>query len=459
MRFSEKDFSAATSLLISACIAFSAAQAAAGQYSRISSGSAPRNVIIMIGDGCGFNHIEAAGLFQSGTIRTGIYAKFPVKLSMSTYPAGGRYDPALAWRSFDYVDSGATESAAAATAMATGHKTARGMIGMVSGKQPLENMVERAERLGKTTGVVTSVQFTHATPAGFVAHNESRANYRAIANEMIHRSALEVIMGCGHPFYDGSGRRLNKARSFDYVGGKSTWRKLLAGTAGADADGDGVPDPWKLIQSRKEITRLAAGNTPKRVIGVVKVAATLQQARGGDSQALPFTVPFIESVPTLEEMTLAALNVLDDDPDGFFLMIEGGAIDWAAHAHQSGRMIEEQTAFDQTIEAVVEWVEKNRGWKETLLVITADHETGYLTGPGSGQTDKGPVWNPLKNNGPDRLPGMQWNRTGHTNSLVPFYAIGAGADLFMSYAKNSDPVRGPYLDNTDIAKIVFRLWP
>jgi alkaline phosphatase len=86
-------------------------------------------------------------------------------------------------------------------------------------------------------------------------------------------------------------------------------------------------------------------------------------------------------------MTSAAINVLDNNPDGFFLMIEGGAADWASHANQSGRVIEEQIAFEKAIETVIEWVNKNSTWDDTLLIVTSDHETGYITGPDSGKTN------------------------------------------------------------------------
>ncbi len=83
------------------------------------------------------------------------------------------------------------------------------------------------------------------------------------------------------------------------------------------------------------------------------------------SYADPYAEPLIDSVPTLEEMTRAALNIVDNDPDGFVLMVEGGAVDWAAHANHSGRVIEEEIDFNHSVEAVVEWVEKNSNWGET----------------------------------------------------------------------------------------------
>jgi alkaline phosphatase len=182
------------------------------------------------------------------------------------------------------------------------------------------------------------------------------------------------------------------------------------------------------------------------------VSNTLQQLRSGDPNASPFVVPFNQSVPTLVEMTRAALNILDDDRDGIFLMIEGGAVDWASHLHESGRMIEEHIDFDLAVEAVMDWVQANSNWGETLLIVTSDHENGYVLGPGSD-----PTWEPIVNNGAGYLPGMEWYYTNHTNSLVPFYAKGDAARFFHNYATLIDPVRGRYLDNTSIAKVIFNL--
>jgi alkaline phosphatase len=148
-------------------------------------------------------------------------------------------------------------------------------------------------------------------------------------------------------------------------------------------------------------------------------------------------------------MTRAAINVLDDDPDGFCLMIEGGAVDWAGHDNQSARMIEEQIDFNRAVEAVVQWVALNSNWSETLVIVTADHETGYLTAPMQAAPDAS---TPLLNNGKGALPGMLWNSGSHTNSLVPLYAKGDAASLLIERADQQDPVRGAYLDNTVIGE-------
>jgi alkaline phosphatase len=419
-----------------------------------------KNIIVMISDGWSFNHLEAVSYYEYGKDSRQIYERFPFNAAMTTYMAdtaetgygycGHGYDPALAWSDFEYVLKCYTDSAAAATALSTGVKTYQGAIGVDLDDQPLVHALEVAEEMGKATGVVTSVEWTHATPAGHVAHNVSRNNYAEIGQEMVYDSAADVIMGAGHPCYDADGVFNDCTNTFKYVGGEDTWWDLEAGTAGGDANGDGEADPWVLVQERDEFQALMDGPTPERVLGTAQVYQTLQVNRSGDYYADPYVVPLIESVPTLEEMTKAALNILDDDPDGLFLMVEGGAVDWASHGNGSGRMIEEAIDFERSVEAVVDWVKKNSNWGETVLIVTADHETGYLTGPGSD-----PDWMPIVNNGAGNLPGMEWHYDGHTNSLVGLSAKGDAARRFKQYADGDDPVRGRYIDNIEVAEVVF----
>ncbi len=390
----------------------------------------PKNIIVMISDGAGYAQFAAGCMFEHGEAADPMYESFPVQIAMSTWAAGGSYDPAQAADDFDYVKKGATDSAAAGTAMATGTKTYSGAIGVDEDREPLMNATEAAEAAGKASGVVTSVQLAHATPATYVAHNESRNNYEAIAREMILDSAVDVIMGAGHPARDNDSKPIEEGdRDYAMVGGADTWAALQAGTAGGDADGDGQPDPWTLVESLENFEALASGDAPDRVIGVAPVASTLQHRRSGDGEAGAYEVPLTEGVPSLALMTRGALNVLDNDPDGFFLMVEGGAVDWAGHGNQCGRLIEEQIDFNRAVAAVVEWVEAESSWDDTLVIVTADHETGYLTGPDAEQYCDGPVCE-----GVGVMPSVEWHSGGHTNQLVPFYARGAGADYFEEVA-------------------------
>lgn len=423
----------------------------------------PKNIILLIGDGWGFNHLEAADDYQFGEPGAQRFEKEFQPLAMSTFPFGSSYDPQAAWNDFQYLREGVTDSAAAATALATGHKTRNGIIGMDPDKNPMENAVEKAEKSGKATGVVTSVPLSHATPAAFGAHNRGRGNLAEIAQDMFLKSRLDVIMGAGHPWFDDAGKPTADLsanafpegideKEYRYVGGSDLWRQLIAGAAGGDADGDGAPDPWFLVQSREEFTKLMSGDTPKRVAGIFQNSDTLQCYRpsvsGKPEDDAAGQSPRLENVPTLAEMAQAALNVVDQDPDGFFLMIEGGAIDWASSHKMFGRMIEETIDYCAAIDAVLAWIEKNSRWQETLVVITADHETGYLNGPGSD-----PAWNPIQNNGKGNMPGANWYG-GHTRNLVPLFVKGPGSDTFIQAAVGKDPKRGPYLDNADTGRII-----
>ena len=421
----------------------------------------PLNIILMISDGCGYNCFDLASLYQYGRTETQVYDSFPVRFAVSTHSASSTpYDPQKAWASFEFVLSDPTDSAAAATAMATGIKANDNTVCLSPDGTRLTSIVELAEGLGKKTGTVTSVTFCHATPASFLAHADDRYKYGDIVRQIIRESPADVVMGCGHPYYDRSGRPIEEPE-FRYVGDQKTWEALLRGELGADADLDGRPDPWTVIQTAEAFRSMIEGPAPSRVFGIAPTYRTLQQEREGDEQADPFDVPLVQTVPTLSEMALAALTVLDDDPDGFFLMIEGGAVDWACEDIQTGRLIEEQISFNKAVEAVVDWVETHSRWEDILLIVTSDHETGYITGPGSGKElpddDLSKTWKPLVNKGKGKVPEMEWHYDYHTNSLVPLYAKGYGSERFAALADETDPVRGFYLDNTEIGLLMIEL--
>lgn len=410
----------------------------------------PKNVIVLIGDGMGYNQIASATLYEHGVAYkqvegaadagadtelpgTASYAfqQFPVQVDMATFSYYGSYDPQLAWSDFDYVRANPTDSAAAATAMATGVKTYNTGIGVDIDGNPVENTSECAIALGKAAGSISSVQYSHATPASFVAHIASRNDYLGIAKQEV-ASQMTIIMGAGNPWFTDDGA-LRATPSYEYI---------------SEADYIGLQHGvhnWDLVESGADFEALTTGDTPERVFGIAQVATTLQQARTTDE--------FNSNVPDLATMTKGALNVLDNDPQGFSLMVEGGAIDRSGHANQTRREIEETVAFNRAVDAVIEWVETNSNWRETLVIVTADHETGYLEGAGTN-----PDWTPLEGV-EGQLPSQSWNSNDHTNQLVPVFAKGAGAEKLERLATMTDPVRGAYLDNTAIAKVLLNdLW-
>ena len=109
---------------------------------------------------------------------------------------------------------------------------------------------------------------------------------------------------------------------------------------------------------------------------------------------------------------------------------------------------------------MVSWIEANSSWNETLLIVTSDHETGYLWGEGAGRskavdsTQIDQIWKPLINNGTNAMPGMEWHSGTHTNSLVPLYAKGNGSETFKQHVTGRDVIYGEYIDNTDIAGVM-----
>lgn len=427
---------------------------------------APKNVIIMIGDGMGYNAVDlysayannatyrqvsgtAGSLSQESGTASLSFESWPVHTSVSTYSLTTTanqvgYSSEKAWGSVDWVKNKPTDSAAAGTALATGAKTRNGIIGFDGSGHELENLTQRADALGKATGVVTTVPFSHATPAAFAAHDPSRSDLVAIAHQYLSDDYLDVVMGAGHPFYDNSHKHLSTG-SFSAISA-ADWTRLTTGATG-----------FTFIDSTSDFDAIAAGTSvPSRVFGVAQVGSTLQQSRAGTSE-VPNDVAR-NDVPDLATMSTAALNVLkknDSAGHGFFAMIEGGAIDWAGHANQSARSIEETADFVKAIDATVSWVNLNSSWDDTLLIVTADHETGYLTGSHTG----GVTWDPLTPAGTSTVPELSWLLRDHTNQLVPLYAIGKGAGELGAAATQVDLVRGSYLDNTAVPGLLLKqLW-
>ena len=198
---------------------------------------------------------------------------------------------------------------------------------------------------------------------------------------------------------------------------------------------------------------------------------------------------FNPDVPDLATMSRAALNVLGSNEQGFFVMIEGGAVDWMGHANNMPRFIEEQNDFNHAVNAVITWVEEHSSWEETLLIVTSDHETGGIWGEGTFQQpasdllansqdaealrasrfdpdrDSFVEFRAVQDRGPGTLPGHQFASGNHTNDLVPLWALGVGSERFVQFERidreaallwGGEPYEwdGRYVDNVDVFRVM-----
>jgi alkaline phosphatase len=466
-------------LCLVAAVGVLAVSAALGQQAP----AAPRNVILMIADGSGSSAITATGMYTGKLGKQVFDGPGWAKFWVSTYPlrtteapvAGPAglmqdpdavYDPAKNWntapvstktRGFDdhfagyaWTKKTAPDSANTMSAIVNGHKSYNNAINVDGNGQPLTTFAELESRAGKAVGVVTTVEFDDATPAaGGGAHNVSRTNHAAIASEMLNAGTLSVIMGTGNPDYTNDGVR-RTIPDYGWISAPD-WMALKSGTH---------PSSFTLIQDKSDFDALLTNaNPPRKLMGIAHSFNSTQANRAGAQPATeaPYSVPRKTDVPDLQTMARGALNILDRNPNGLFLVIEGGAVDRAEHADDIGRMIEEKIEFDDTVAAVSTYLDANtngNNWSNTLVIVTADHDH-LLLGPDSDTVP----YQDLKDNGPGKMPGYKWQNNSHSNQLVPLFTRGAGAALFAGCAKRNDNYtdaqgrhfgRGAYLDETEI---------
>ena len=385
----------------------------------------------------------------------------------------------------EHVPAPATDSASAATALATGTKTDSGNVSWRTGDPPggaLPTIAEdfRAARKG-AIGVVSTVPFSHATPAAFVSHNTSRGHYytgykgytgQGIADEIILQVKPDVVIGAGHPLSDNP--------SFDTKKGsisEGLYRRLQTSTdyvlaerkAGADGSRTLNEAAGQALAKGKKLFGLFGGPDEKFAHPVAD-----------NSPGSPRFRSVSPEDPTLKDATLAALRVLGRNPDGFFLMVEQGDIDWANHDNDFRRMIATMADLDAAVRAARAFVDQpgdDIDWTNTVLVVTADHATGGLRlnpskplgagalprqvaipkqGPESGSEEPEAV--PKAKSGPHaavpKAPFLypddevSYSTIGHTNELVSLAVSGPAARLFLMYQGSWYP--GPIVDNTQV---------
>ncbi|MFB3226278.1 alkaline phosphatase [Exiguobacterium sp. PHA03] len=283
-----------------------------------------RNVIFLIGDGMGLSYTSAHRYLKNDP--------------STTTAEKTAFDPYLVGQQMTYPEDAKeniTDSASAATAMSSGVKTYNAAIAVDNDKSEVKTVLEAAKERGKSTGLVATSEITHATPASFGAHDESRKNMNAIADDYFKE-------------------RVNGKHKIDVMlgGGKSNFvRPDVDLTKAFKKDGYSYVTDLNQLQADKN----------KQVLGLF--------ADGG----LPKRIDRENSVPSLAQMTNAAIKRLDSNKKGFFLMVEGSQIDWAGHDNDIVGAMSEMEDFERAFKAAIAFAKKD---KHTLVVATADHSTG-----------------------------------------------------------------------------------
>jgi len=345
-----------------------------------------RNVIFCIGDGMGLGQVTLARLRAVGPAG---------KLHMERLPVSGFIRTHSANRLV-------TDSAAAGTAMASGIKTKNGMIGQAPDGSPYRTILEAAQARGMATGLVATSAITHATPASFASHVKGRKMEADVAEQLI-ANRVNVLLGGGRKFF------LPKSNPNS---GRKDERDLLAEARDAG---------YVYVETAEQLRSV---NAPY-LLG-------LFQHKG---------LTTVAPEPMLALMTRKAIECLRNatgmssgSNKGFFLMVEGSQIDWACHSNDAESCVRQTLLFDEAVKAAIDFALADG---HTLVLVTADHETGGLT----------------LHDGDTKEAKVKWSTKGHTGTPVPLFALGPNAEQFA----------GVY-DNTEIPKrlaplLGIRPWP
>ncbi|MEA3462336.1 MAG: alkaline phosphatase [Bacteroidota bacterium] len=326
----------------------------------------PKNVILMIGDGMGLSQLSAAYYFMD-------------EKDQDREPAFSRFRYIGLCR----TSSGAevvTQSSAAATALATGYKTYNLAIGVDLDTVIRENIVELLSKKGYMTGVIATSHVVDATPAGFYAHQPERYMYPEIAMDLL-KSDIDFFAGGGSRYF----RDSMGVYPFEDYGIEVNWAKL------------------------KKIRKPESGERFGFLLGLEHMPA-MEKGRGD----------------FLPKATSIAVDFLSTGEAGYFLMVEGSQIDWAGHGNEKDYMIAEVNDFERTINEVLDYAEKDG---ETLVIVTADHETGGFSLGAAGDNYNGADYSVIE---------PTFATTNHSAALVPVFAYGPGAENFTGVYENTE---------------------
>lgn len=366
-----------------------------------------KNVILMVGDGMGKAQRDAIRLSTVGLRGETAMDDMPYTGFVHTNSA----DP----KAF------VTDSAAAATAMATGVKTYNGAIGVDLHKKPVETVLESAKKQGKATGLVTTGQVTDATPAAFGAHVEDRDDQSKIARQYLENSRPDVILGGGEDVWypEGNpGRHPDQPAEDPSEGSKGTEGNLVERAKELG---------YQYVSDREELKR-AKGS---KLLGLFANEEMFQYGTEAGDRYDPLV--------SLPEMTDKAIQTLSKNKNGFFLLVEEEGIDSMCHVNNAELAIEAGKQFDKAVARAKDFAKK-RG--DTLVIVVGDHETGGFTIEGLDDSDESGD-GVSKEDGPfpvahsDQQFMVDWTTEGHSAVDVPLTAMGPGAHLLQGVYENT----------------------
>ena len=344
--------------------------------------SAPaRNVIVFIGDGMGLNAIYSGRVFKNGPNQPLAIEDFPHHSLVKTCSL-----------------SGVTDSAASATALATGTKTYNGQLGTDPDQKELEDAGELARKAGKAVGLVTTDTVLGATPSGFVLHEDSRFTFDHLAADYLLVKP-DVLMGGGRKVFE-KNHLIDKAKSEGY--------QVVFDRDGMEKDNS---FPLLGLFADQEMTFVLD--------------------RKSDC-----------AEPTLAQMTQKALDLLSTNPKGFFLMVEGARIDHASHQAKFNKMIQEVASLDDAVKAAKDFQALN---PDTLILLTSDHETGGLKVK-EGDYSKGTIPKGIYTTA---IPGIT---TLHSGQKVALFGAGPGSELVEKASDNTQVfciIKGAMTDHSE----------
>lgn len=315
-----------------------------------------KNVILLIGDGMGLAQSYAAYLANDKS------------LSMYTMPYTGLSITSCA-------DREVTDSGAGGTAIATGHKANYKAIGLDENNTSHPSLLKIAKQYGKSTAIVCSCDLTHATPAAFVANVKNRDLQEQIALSYLEEYC-DIALGGGAERFTSKGRK-DKLNLIDSLAKRG----------------------YAIVYSQDELSKCES----EKIFGLFAEGHLPEASKRGG---------------VMQQYMLKALERLDKNPNGFFMMLEGSRIDMEAHLNKYDAMVEETLDFDRCVAIALDFA-KRKG--NTLVVVTADHETGGLTLPAKGSKIQD-----------------KWTTLNHTGVPVPIYSFGPGAENFTRVMQNTD---------------------